>query len=116
MAAEPTGERAQAHPQREEPREGPFVPGPEATLVRLAISGESSWLLDSVPVLETARLPDGRTEVTLGVVSTVWLERVLLQLGPRAEVLEPAELKAVGREAAARVLARYATPDAANDR
>jgi predicted DNA-binding transcriptional regulator YafY len=40
-------------------------------------------------------------------VSTVWLERLLLQLGPDAEVLDPAELKSVGRDAAARVLARY---------
>ncbi len=75
--------------------------------MRLAISEESSWLLESVPVLETAELPDGRTEVTLGVVSTVWLERLLLQLGPSAEVLEPAELKPAGREAAQRVLALY---------
>ena len=34
--------------------------------------------------------------MTLGVVSTVWLERLLLQLGPSAEVLEPAELKSAG--------------------
>lgn len=114
VGAEPTGERAETHATREIAGEGPFVPGPEATLVRLAVSGDSEWLLESVPVLETAELPDGRTQVTLGVVSTVWLERLLLQLGPSAEVLEPEELKSVGREAAARVLARYSTGDSAS--
>jgi len=111
VGAEPTGEKAETRPTPETSGEGPFVPGPEATVVRLAVSGESGWLLESVPVLETKQLPDGRTEVTLGVVSTVWLERLLLQLGPSAEVLEPDELKSVGREAAARVLARYSTGD-----
>jgi proteasome accessory factor C len=122
VGADLTGEPAQHHadgpdgpdgPDARLSGSGPFVPGPEATLVRLAISGDSNWLLESVPVLETAELPDGRTEVTLGVVSTVWLERLLLQLGPSAEVLEPADLKSVGREAAARVLARYSKPDGA---
>ncbi len=107
VGAERTGQPATDHPAQEATGEGPFVPGPEATMVRIAISGESAWLLDTVPILETAKLPDGRTVVTLGVVSTVWLERLLLQLGPGAEVLEPVELKSVGRDAAARVLARY---------
>lgn len=85
----------------------PFVPGPEATLVRIAVSTDGAWLLDAVPVIETSAMPDGRTEVTLGVVSAVWLERLLLQLGPAAEVLEPEDMKDLGREAAAKVLALY---------
>jgi proteasome accessory factor C len=107
VACETTGEPAAAHPTGQAEGVGPFLPGPEATLVRLAISAEGSWLIESVPVLETTQMPDGRTEVTLGVVSTVWLERLLLQLGPSAEVLEPAELKSAGREAAQKVLALY---------
>jgi proteasome accessory factor C len=98
-ADEPDGEGARAA--------GPFVPGPEATLVRVAIPQESAWLVEAVPVLETRALPDGRLEVTLAVVSTVWLERLLLQLGPSAEVAEPDELRHLGREAALRVLERY---------
>ena len=85
----------------------PLVPGPEATLVRLAIPSESAWVVEAVPVLDRSTLPDGRTVVTLGVVSTVWLERLLLQLGPDAEILEPAELRDLARDAAKRVLARY---------
>ena len=86
---------------------GPFVPGPEATIVRIAIPEESAWQVEAVPVLETKSSADGLIEVTLGVVSTVWLERLLLQLGPAAEVIEPEELRDLGRQAAMRVLDRY---------
>jgi len=115
LGAEPTGERSQHADGDElsklsELAEGPFVPGPEATLVRIAISGDHAWLVDAVPVIETSPMPDGRTEVTLGVVSTVWLERLLLQLGPRTEVLGPPELRDLGRDAARRVLERYTPP------
>jgi proteasome accessory factor C len=109
LAAEPTGEPAEDHALDADDAgsTSAFVPGPEATLVRLAIPSESAWAVDAVPVLERSTLPDGRTVVTLGVVSTVWLERLLLQLGPAAEILEPAELTRLGADAAKRVLARY---------
>jgi predicted DNA-binding transcriptional regulator YafY len=108
LGVRPTGESSQASEGGPSGGEGPFVPGPEATIVRLAISGERAWLLETVPVLDRSAMPDGRVEVTLGVVSTVWLERLLLQLGPGAEVLEPSEFRTLGREAAEQVLERYA--------
>lgn len=86
---------------------GPFVPGEEATLVRLLVPPEGAWLVEAVPVLESSTRKDRRIEVTLGVLSTVWLERLLLQLGPGAEVLEPEVFRDLGRDAAANVLARY---------
>ena len=56
----------------------------------------------------TSATPDGPEHlvVELPVLSVRWLERLLLRLGPGAEVLEPAELRRAGAEAAARVLAR----------
>ena len=51
--------------------------------------------------------PDGRTGVTLAVASTVWFGRLLLRLGPHAEVLDPPELAETGRQAARQLLARY---------
>jgi predicted DNA-binding transcriptional regulator YafY len=87
----------------------PFVPGPEATLVRMVIPGDSAWLVETVPVIETKDLPGGRLEITLAVVSTVWLERLLLQLGPSAQVVEPEELGDLGKAAALRLLERYNT-------
>jgi len=41
------------------------------------------------------------------VASTVWFGRLLLRLGPHAEVLEPAELKDAGRDAARQLMVRY---------
>ena len=46
----------------------------------------------------TARLP---------VASDRWLERVLVRIGDRAEVVEPAHYSDLGRAAAKRILARY---------
>jgi proteasome accessory factor C len=119
LAAEPTGELAEDHAADHEETKpdgssspgssnmAPFVPGPEAAMVRLAIPADSAWAVESVPVIDRSTLSDGRTVVTLGVVSTVWLERLLLQLGPTAEILEPVELRDLGSEAAKRVLGNY---------
>ena len=56
--------------------------------------------------------PDGDVEVTLPVSALPWLERLLLRLGPDAEVLDLDGVADVGddvrRAAARRVLARYA--------
>ena len=54
-----------------------------------------------------SRSADGRTGVTLAVASTVWFGRLLLRLGPHAEVLDPPELAETGRQAARQLLARY---------
>jgi predicted DNA-binding transcriptional regulator YafY len=45
--------------------------------------------------------------VRLPVTGRRWLERLLLRLGGDGEVVEPVEWRDVGREAAARLLARY---------
>ena len=41
------------------------------------------------------------------VASERWLERLLLRLGPDAEVLDPPAWRALGAEVARRVLRRY---------
>jgi hypothetical protein len=53
---------------------------------------------------------EGRLRVTLPVSGRSWLERLLLQLGPRARLVEvwgDVALAACGPEAARRVLSRY---------
>lgn len=89
------------------PTASAFVPGPDAVVATLAIGPEASWVLESVPVMSSSALRDGRTEVVLGVSSVVWFERLLLRLGPNAEVLSPPELVDAGRVAASRLLERY---------
>jgi len=89
------------------PRSAAFVPGADATVAHLAVDEAGAWVAETVPLLFTEALTRGRVEVALGVASTVWFERLLLRLGPHAEVLGPAELADVGRDAARRLLARY---------
>lgn len=90
-----------------------FVPGPDATVATVAVKPEGMWLVETVPTLRVSRRRDGRTEVDLAVASPVWFERLLLRLGPNAEVLRPAELADTGRSAASRLLARYASTESA---
>ncbi len=84
-----------------------FIPGPGAATVRLELGPAAAWVADSVPVSDVVAGDDGSSIVTLAVGGTAWLERLLLQVGPDARVVAPAELADVGRQAARRVLARY---------
>ncbi len=84
-----------------------FVPGPEATVAHLAVDDDAVWITEALLNSTAEPLPDGRTRVTLAVASTVWFGRLLLRLGPHAEVLDPPELAEVGRQAARQLLARY---------
>ena len=43
----------------------------------------------------------------LAVSEPVWLERLLLRVGPEAKVVEPGDFAAAGPDAARRVLGRY---------
>ena len=84
-----------------------FVPGPDAIVAHLSVDEGGTWIADAVPIIFSRSLTRGRTEIGLGVASTVWFGRLLLRLGPHAEVLGPPELANVGRQAAERLLSRY---------
>lgn len=105
QSVRPTGERFE-HRQVDPPGEA-FTAGPEARTVTLALPSWAEWVAESYPVREIAERPDGRVEVVLEVAGLAWLERLLLRLGPEAEVVEPADLRTVGTDAACRLLARY---------
>jgi len=105
---EPTGEQFDEGGLLPEISPRSFVPGPGSTLVTLEVDAPAAWVVDSVPVVSTRSRPGGAHELTLAVGGVAWLERLLLQVGPNARVLGPPELADVGREAARRVLARYA--------
>jgi proteasome accessory factor C len=80
----------------------------DATVVRLRILRTGAWVTERYPVISVTSDGPDHLLVELPVLSTRWLERVLLRLGPGAEVLEPEHLRRVGAAAAERVLARYA--------
>jgi predicted DNA-binding transcriptional regulator YafY len=80
----------------------------DATVVRLRIPRAGAWMTERYPVISVASDGGDHLLVDLPVLSRRWLERLLLRLGPGAEVLEPDDLRRVGADAAQRVLARYA--------
>ncbi len=85
---------------------GAFVPGPDSRRVRIAADPTKAWLFDTVPsAAEEAE--GGRTVWEVFVGGDAWLERLLLRLGPDAEVLEPVEDRELAADAATRILARY---------
>jgi len=77
-------------------------------VVRLVLGPEAAWVVDSVPVLDTEPTDGGGVVVTLAVGGPAWFERLLLQAGPQARILEPADWADVGVDAARRVLSFYA--------
>ena len=91
---------------------GAFVPGPGAQTVTVELDGDARWVADSVPVLDVRQGPGSALEVTLAVGGRAWLERLLLQAGPRARDVGPPHLQGVGREAASRLLRTLYAPSA----
>lgn len=83
------------HPRAEDPR------------VTLELPRGASWVAERAPAESVEELPDGRQRILLAVSERAFLERILLQVGPGAEVVDPPELRELGRDAATRVRARY---------
>ncbi len=95
------------------PSTGLFVRSPESGSVVLALGPTVRWVAEQYPVESRAEMPDGRLRVRLGVSEFAWLDRLVLQLGPAAEVLESPPGWTGIVAPAERVLARYpggATP------
>ncbi len=93
---------------RARPPEDMYVPGPGAREVHLRLGPDAQWVAESVPVRTMRRAADGTvTDVVLDVSGLAWFERLLLQLGPAAAVVTPADLAGLAAEAARKVLARY---------
>jgi proteasome accessory factor C len=103
---EPTGD-PQELPAYDRPLDEMFVPGPGAVEVHLRLGRRAEWLIESVPVRSVTDDGDDAVEVVLDVSGMAWFERLLLQLGTEAVVLEPEELRGLAASAAGRVLARY---------
>jgi proteasome accessory factor C len=85
-----------------------FSAPPDAPRVTLDLRPTSRWVTEHYPIDGLTELPDGRLRVTLPVTARAWWERLLLRLGPEAEVVHaPGDLGAAGAAAARRVLLRY---------
>lgn len=103
---------AQVPPGGEHERIGVFQPREGMPRVTLRLDQEAAWVADSYPSERVEEEPDGRLVVELAVTELPWLERLLVSLGPQAEILSADGIEAadrLGGDAAARILARYQT-------
>ena len=73
----PTGEHFT--PVRSEPPTEVWEPGPDAQRVVIDIPTSERWVVEAYPVEWEER--DGMLRVTMNVLGTAWLERLLLKLG-----------------------------------
>lgn len=85
-----------------------FSPDSDDPRVVLRLAQSARWVIEQYPVEQIVENGD-HIDVTMAVTAIGWLERLLLRLGPAAEILRldpplPADLC---RHAAARVLTRY---------
>ena len=85
-----------------------FSPDNDDPRVVLRLAQSARWVIEQYPVEQVVENSD-HIDVTMAVTAIGWLERLLLRLGPAAEILRldpplPADLC---RHAAARVLTRY---------
>lgn len=90
--------------------EGIFHPREGDPRVTLELAPEASWVVDSYPCEEVVELDGGRLRATLVITAIPWLERLLVRLGPQAEVVGAEGLPEAGSlasRAASRILARY---------
>ncbi|MGZ8603971.1 MAG: helix-turn-helix transcriptional regulator [Actinomycetota bacterium] len=75
--------------------------------VRLRLSPDARWVAEYYETVGERELEGGALEVVLPAGRLEWLERLLLRLGPDAEVLEPDELKVLVRDLAVRTRKQY---------
>ncbi len=87
-----------------------FQPRHDDPRVRLRLSPEAAWVIDAYPAEVLERDDDGHLVAELVVAAIPWLERLLLRLGPEAEVVGQEGLPEAGElapRAANRILQRY---------
>lgn len=101
---------AAVRPDDGEEGRGVFHPRQGDPRVTLELAPQASWVVDSYPCEDVDELADGRIRATLVITAIPWLERLLIRLGPLAEVVEPTDLPEAADLAgrtAERILARY---------
>jgi proteasome accessory factor C len=84
-----------------------YHPSPDDERVTLRLAPEVAWVLDSLPYEQRRTERGGRERVVVPVSGEAFLERLLLRLGPAAEVVDPPSARDRRAAAAARILRRY---------
>lgn len=91
-------------------RVGVFQPSDGMARITLRLEPEAAWVVENYPSERVEEEADGGLLVELAVTEIPWLERLLVSLGPQAEVRSADGIEGadrLGGDAAARILARY---------
>lgn len=106
----PLQRAAQVPSDGERERIGVFQPREGTPRVTLRLEPDAAWVVDNYPSEQVEPQADGRLTVELAITEVPWLERLLVSLGPQAEVVSADGIEGadrLGSDAAARILARY---------
>jgi len=112
-AVRSTGRLADLSPLTESEREAlsrpeAFLGASEAVMVTVVFPAEARFAVEGLVTNGLEPLDDGRMVAVIPVSDTEgWFGRLLLRLGPDAEVIDPPELADAGTKAAQRALDRY---------
>jgi proteasome accessory factor C len=109
-AVRPTGASFAARPEterRDELDELVYHPRPDDLRITLRLAPSARWVPETYPTEEVLDEPGGWCTVTMAISERAWLERLLLRLGPAAEVISPADERHAAAAAAQRLLQRY---------
>lgn len=95
-------------PDDELPAPGEWFCDPTLSRARLRLPSALLWMVEKYPVDVIDHLDGGDVvEVVLAVTSEQWLARLMVRLGPSAEVVEPERWHDLRRAATEAILARY---------
>lgn len=85
-----------------------YLGASEAVVATVVLPAEARFAVEGLVIGELGELEDGRLVATIPVSDAEgWFGRLLLRLGPTAEVTDPPELVGAGARAARRALERY---------
>jgi proteasome accessory factor C len=86
-----------------------FAPDADDPRIRLRLAADAAWVVEQYPTESVERQDDGTYHVVIAVTAVPWLERLLLRLGPKTEILTAADPLSddLVVSAATRILSRY---------
>jgi predicted DNA-binding transcriptional regulator YafY len=84
-----------------------YTPTPTDVEIRLRLQPAARWVSEYYATTDPVEHEDGTLEVTLPAGELGWVAKLLLRVGPAAQVVQPPEVAAQVRALAERTLDRY---------
>jgi proteasome accessory factor C len=84
-----------------------YTPSGQDLTVRLRLRPGARWIAEYYATTHRVELDDGSLEVRLPAKQLDWVAKLLLRVGPEAEILDPPQLADMVRDQAGRALGNY---------